>query len=309
MTFWKNEAEPDQDKESEKELSMEEEFWRLEKNAKNGDVDAKVGLAEHYYNGQVVKRDVHNAFHWYLAAAREDHLEAQCRVGEMYESGTGLPEREKNPEQAALRWYLKSAEGGNAKAFFRMGEMYHAGRGVLKNEEKGMDLYTEAAERGSTDAQFRLGEIHENGEGVLQNYRYAQKWYAKAAEQGHTDAQGKLGAMYDLGKGFDGADKALKWYTKAAKKGNAEALYRLGMIYNDGRGVKQDYYQAYIWLIVAVAVGHEKAGQARNKSEGHLNYDQILDAQDMARNWVEDNTQLQHLVGTRDGGSQPQTDG
>ena len=127
MAFWKNEAEPDQDKESEKELSMEEEFWRLEKNAQNDGVDAKVGLAEHYYNGQVVKRDVYAAFHWYLAAARQDHLEAQCRVGEMYESGTGLLESQKNPEQAALRWYLKSAEGGNAKAFFRMGEMYHAG--------------------------------------------------------------------------------------------------------------------------------------------------------------------------------------
>ena len=51
----------------------------------------------------------------------------------------------------------------------------------------------------------------------------------------------------------------MKWYRKAAEQGNAQAQFSLGGMYFCGEGVPKDDTEAYVWVAVAAANGHEDA--------------------------------------------------
>ncbi len=152
---------------------------------------------------------------------------------------------------AALK---QQAASGNAEAQCGLGIMYESGTGVPQDFAQAAIWYRKAAEQGDSDAQYNLGRAYALGEGVLQDYAQAVVWTLKAAEQGDSDAQYSLGFAYDVGQGVpsDPAQAAL-WYRKAADQGNASAQYTLGMLYNSGRGVPRDFAESYFWSCLAAA--------------------------------------------------------
>jgi TPR repeat protein len=141
-------------------------------------------------------------------------------LAEAYYLGFGVPK----DLRAAARWYEKSAENGSEIAQLQLARMYEEGEGGLQNFKAAARWYEKAAARGDASGQFSLARLYDLGRGVTQDYKAAVRWYVKAAEQGHTDAQQSLGTMYAEGKGVvKDLITAHMWFNIAASQGSEEA--------------------------------------------------------------------------------------
>jgi hypothetical protein len=123
-------------------------------------------------------------------------------------------------DKASLIFLLPAAEWGNVKAQVRLGEIYDSGLGVPRNAALAVKWYEKAAAQGDMWAQHSLGQIYHNGrwhsEGLEKDYTKALKWYRLAAEQGSKLSQQYIGNMYKRGLGVEQSDiEACFWYELA----------------------------------------------------------------------------------------------
>ncbi|MBA4142376.1 MAG: sel1 repeat family protein [Nitrosospira sp.] len=146
------------------ELTPEEKFLNLRKDAEAGDPKAQNGLGVMYYTGEAVSKGA---------------------------SGKILD----NDPATAAAWFHRSAAQGYADAQFNLGLMYANGEGVPQDPVKAVELFQKAAEQGNVDAQNNLGVMYYAGEGVPKDDAKAREWFRKAAAQGNADAQANLDAM------------------------------------------------------------------------------------------------------------------
>ena len=161
--------------------------------------------------------------------AEQGNVEAQYKLGRMYEDGLGIAQ----DYAEAVKWYRKAAEQGNAFAQGDLGWMYDSGHGIAQDYAEAVKWYRKAAEQGDAFAQEKLGRMYENGRGVAQDYAEAVKWYRKAAEQGDAGAQVKLGEKYANGQGVErNAAWAIYWYAKAAQQGHKDGTKLLASAIN-----------------------------------------------------------------------------
>ena len=156
-------------------------------------------------------------------------VEAQFKLGSMYEKGRGL----KSDYKMALYWYKKAAEGGNAGAQNQLGSMYESGRGVKKDYKKAVEWYMKAAKQGLAVAQSNLASKYYYGYGVRQSNEQALYWLKLGAEGGYAQAQNNLGYMYANGIGTEkDINQAIYWWKRAAQQGEKQAqkvLQELGI--------------------------------------------------------------------------------
>ena len=82
---------------------FESAYKILNELANKGDVTAKYGLGDMYYNGFAVKQDYNKAFEWYEKAANQGLAAAQYNLGYMYENGFSV----KQDYKKAIEWYEK----------------------------------------------------------------------------------------------------------------------------------------------------------------------------------------------------------
>ena len=82
------------------------------KMAEEGNVDAMIGLAQRYLNGEGVDKDNKKAFQLYKKAAEHGNADAQYYIASCYYYGNNV---DKNVD-TALSWIIKSANQGNIKA-------------------------------------------------------------------------------------------------------------------------------------------------------------------------------------------------
>ena len=152
------------------------------------------------------------------------------------------------------------------------------------DDREAMQWYLRAAEQGDAEAQYTLGLAYSIGRGVAEDDREAVQWFREAAEQGHAKAQFGLGAAYASGRGVIEDDReAVQWYRKAAEQGYAEAQLRLGVLYTYSEGgVLEDYVQAYAWINLAAAQGHETATEIRPLLRRDMTHAQIAEAQKLS---------------------------
>ena len=80
--------------------------------------------------------------------------------------------------------------------------------------------------------------------------------------------------------------EAMKWYLKAAEQGHVEAQYLLGRMYWKGKGAPQNNVQAHKWLNLAAAA-HKFAIKQRDIVAEEMSPADILEAQELAREWFE----------------------
>lgn len=95
----------------------------------------------------------------------------------------------------ACKWFLKAAEQGHVMAQCELAFVYATGLGVPRNETEAFKWYRKAAEQGDAQAQCNLGSMYEDGIGTPQNKSEALKWYRKAAEQGNEIAKNIIKLM------------------------------------------------------------------------------------------------------------------
>ena len=126
----------------------------------------------------------------------------------------------------------------------------------------------------------------EDGEAALSrgDYATALSLFRPLAAQGNAKAQFTLGYMYDNGEGVVQDHKeAVKWYRLAAAQGYAQAQNNLGLMYESGRGVDRDYVRAHMWFNLGASNGDFVASWNRDRVVKKLNFSQIQQALEMAR--------------------------
>jgi TPR repeat protein len=71
--------------------------------------------------------------------------------------------------------------------------------------------------------------------------------------------------MFTDGYDVDGDySNVIKWLCKAAERGHVKSQYHLGLMYAEGLGVLLNYEEAYFWLLIASANGHEESVESRD---------------------------------------------
>ena len=114
---------------------------------------------------------------WYGLAAAQGNVDAQYRLGVMYESAVGVAA----DLSRAAAWYEKAAGQGNASAALNLGQLYARGEGVKKSNRRALEWIKKAAEAGNKNAMELLAQSYENGWlGLNVSAADAQKWNAKA---------------------------------------------------------------------------------------------------------------------------------
>lgn len=201
------------------------------KSADHGDVIAQRNMAESFYTGNGVTKNLKTAYDWFLIAALNGDAISQRSIGVMYEKGYGIKKNYKE----AMSWYIKSAQQNNIDAKFNLGLMYQEGLGVSKDLKEAFNWYLSAAKQGHINAQYFIGNMYEKGLGVNKDLKESFVWFKKCAEQGDATAQFEIGYMYFNGQGVekDYMDAAF-WYRKSAEQGNALAQQELGYMYANG---------------------------------------------------------------------------
>ena len=128
----------------------------------------------------------------------------------------------------------------------------------------------------------------DEGLGIKQDKLEALKYYVDAASQDHDEGNYYCGLAYSLGDAIpQDHKKAIHFYEKAALLGNKDAQFALGIIYEEGAGTTQDYVQAHKWLNISAANENDEAVEARDSVAEKMSSDQVAKAQDLAREWLE----------------------
>jgi len=128
--------------------------------------------------------DYATAVHEWKPLAEAGDANAQRNLGLMYDTGTGVPQDDKE----AVKWYRLAADQGGARAQFELGVKYQVGLGVLQNHDKALMWYQLAAKQGHADAQNQLGNIYVRGDGVPASYVMAFMWYSISSANGNRAA-------------------------------------------------------------------------------------------------------------------------
>ena len=226
----------------------------LQKAADVGSLEAMYDLADAYYDGEGVDKNMSLAIKWMTKAADAGYIKAQTSLGATYFHGMeGLEQnyalsekylmlaakKDNTDAQAfisflyivmedyekALFWARKAAQMEHPQACFALGKIYDEGLGVEVDHKEGLKWFEKAADRGDADAQNIVGNYYNNGEFVAQDYEKAFKYYQMAALQGHLWGMYNLGGYYASGVGTDiDLMKAGEWLRKAADGGLQEAI-------------------------------------------------------------------------------------
>ncbi|KAH7036547.1 hypothetical protein BKA57DRAFT_509822 [Linnemannia elongata] len=177
----------------------------IQKLAEEGDAEAQYLTGCHYdvchYDElwqNVISHGYAQAMEWYLQAAKQGHVKAQCAIGRLYENGHGRPVDLKK----AFEWILKAAEAGYSPAQTILGEWYWNGSGGVpeRDQSKSFEWYLKAAERGNPLAQRKVADFYSNGwAGVPVDDRRVLEWFMKSALQGNSSAQLHVAEMYCAG--------------------------------------------------------------------------------------------------------------
>ncbi len=148
-------------------------FTNLEPLAAEADTTVQGYVADMYYLGNGVEKDLQKARYWYQQAATKGDAKAQVSLGYMYNYGEGIAQ----DYQQAIYWYQQSAQQDNPYAQLYLGDIYYAGHGVPTDYQQAKYWYTQSAKQSNYEAQAKLAEMYEKGEGVLQDYTLAYMWY------------------------------------------------------------------------------------------------------------------------------------
>ena len=186
--------------------------------AEEGSAEAQFNYGRFCYEGSLVDQDHDQAAAWWLAAAKQGHVQARTRLGHLLRSGLGF----EIEDDAIVRWWFEYersfAEAGDAEAQLHLGKMYAAGRGVDRDDLKAEHWWRQAAAQGDGEAKLQLkrrsgeaGDLHVQwelaltyleGRGVPQDESEAARWLGLAAPQDHAGAQLSAGTAAHARSGW-----------------------------------------------------------------------------------------------------------
>ena len=155
-------------------------YW-YRKGAENGDSDAIVDLGRLYTEGNVVERDVEQAFELFKRASEQDNARGQYLLGYSYLEGDVELDYEK-----AFELFKKASEADVVPAMARLGSMYFYGIGCEQDYHQAVYWLTKCIENEEYADADTLAACYEFGYGVEKDVEKAIELYKsviKAAEE------------------------------------------------------------------------------------------------------------------------------
>ena len=123
-----------------------------------------------------------------MSELREDaergDVKAQNILADAYYHGTGVV---KNVPEA-VNWWRRAADLGSGEAFSMLGTMSYLGTGVPQNSGEAVRLWKKGAELYDLNAQVQLGFAYMMGDSVPRNFIMAYMWFNIAVINGDKDA-------------------------------------------------------------------------------------------------------------------------
>ena len=245
-----------------KTITMPVNVEDLAAKVKAGDAGAQFALAE-YYSAE--------GFKWYQQAAEANNVEAQRKLGILY-NGEGVIA----PDEAkSLGWFARAADNGDAVSQRALGLKAAAG-GMDTSAADGalaVKWLTLAADQGDAEAQYWLSMLYNGWGEIPADAELALKWETASAVQGHPRAQYHLGEYYSRQKNYD---EASRWFTSAAEHDIPSIQYDVAHKYYVGKdGIAQDLAKAFqLFLKAAQEVS---AGENANDPESGEYYYMVGD--------------------------------
>ncbi len=232
-------------------------FAQLQPQAILGDAVAQFDVAQMYYYGKGVAKDMEQAIKFYTMAAKQQDLRAEYTVALVYLQGEGV--HADYPRALAL---LKDAAfKGNPYAQYVVATIYEQGYHNANGElvlpadpTQAVAMYDLAAANNFGLAQNRLAQILASAKpGDLSvaelNRRHGliKSLYQGALRDGVADAALPLAFYQAMDTDKAKQAQAFAVALQAAGEGNQEAQVLLGLLYDRGIGCSPDRHEAMRW--------------------------------------------------------------
>ena len=160
----------------------------------------------------------------------------QIEMAELY--NTGAEAYRCGDFTKAVECWSVAAENDYPAAMVWLGVCYMNGKGVIRDHERGLELYTKVADMGYTDIMFKIAREYYFGDHLDIDYEKAFKWLNRCINQPEDDSfatqffeigdstpEYLLGNCYELGRGTDpDLRMALNYYHLAYDKGELAGL-------------------------------------------------------------------------------------
>ncbi len=144
------------------------------------------------------------------------------------------------------------------------------------NEAAAVEAVKRGARLGDSRCKFILGMWSLSGAKAEQNPDEGFRWLREAAKDGLPIAQSCLGLLYASGLVVEQDEqKAARLYRKAAEYGDPLGQTALALASFRGVGIDQNRLDAYQWMSLAAAQGHEDARAYLPAVEGSLTADEL----------------------------------
>lgn len=193
---------------------------RFETAARQGHLEAAYRLGQLHHHGLGVNQDFYEGFHWSSTAASGGHAAAQAHMGWLCFYGCGTFRSIKQ----AVAWFGKAADQGHPEGLCWLGKLHLMGRGVPLDEDQGFKFIKQAALKEHPEAEFQMGMAYLNGVSVNRHPSRAMYWFERAADHGHLAALYQLGRLYRTGEaGVTDLIRSREFFLKAFVSGFLEA--------------------------------------------------------------------------------------
>jgi TPR repeat protein len=134
--------------------------------AQSSDPETLVGIAEDYYNGNSVPRDIGKSIKYFLKAAELGSGYACRRMGMEY-SDFAFDDPTPRDDPKARAWFEKGAKLGDSESAYYLSEFLFEGRGGSKDEKRATEMLIKAGNLKSQRAAHRALKLEHKGSIVL----------------------------------------------------------------------------------------------------------------------------------------------
>ena len=215
----------------------------LERCVSQGNLQARAFLADCYFRGEGVDKDLDKC-QKLLEGAEEERGNIIASLGIVCEEKGQFAEAEVH--------YKRASELGCAEASLLLANLYFEGRDSFsRNLGASYSYYEKACEQGSVVAAFNLGMLLQNGEengtndSIAKDLDKAVFFYQKASDMGLDSATYKLGVIHLKGEKKN-LPKALQYLKKSSEMNNQKSMNYLAKLYLSAEGKPHLFYFFFI---------------------------------------------------------------
>ena len=229
--------------------NFQQALFYFERAASQGDITAKLNVADYYANGLGTEQDWPHAERIFLHYGNAGYDKAAYLLAKNYEQqaiavGNKIPEK-------AIHWYQISAKKNNASARLKLATLKLEGLGLPQDIKKAKEELYLLSEQGIADASFLLAGHYSE---IEQDNIQALHFYQLAFIQGSRKPVSILAELYQQGKGI--TNPSLKEsYINLANTGNTNSAYLLGIL----NEALLEPKNALFWYKKAANSGHVEA--------------------------------------------------